>query len=107
MKAADSGAGRKDQTTRRRDQPEVGSDFVELALEALDIVFNELGDHLMATAKGKRLVEIAREGIALSRRRVGNRTTSKNLDGREYHGDSKLFNETEGTGHLLCRRIVG
>jgi hypothetical protein len=41
---------------------------VRLALEASSIIFNHLGDRLMGTAEGNRLVQIAREILELNRK---------------------------------------
>lgn len=44
-------------------------DIVTLALEAFEIIFNDLGDQLIGTAKGKRLIDIAQKGLELARRK--------------------------------------
>jgi hypothetical protein len=57
--------------------PEVGSQdqIATLAVEASSIIFKQLGDKLMGTTEGKRLVQIAREILEFSQKRypVGRR----------------------------------
>jgi transposase-like protein len=51
--------------------PEVGShdQIVALAVEGSEIIFSPFGDRLLGSVEGNRLVQIAREIIALSRKR--------------------------------------
>ena len=58
-------AGNGKATPKLVSQTEVLMEIVDLSMEAFEIVNGNLGDRLMASAEGKRLVEIARKVIGM------------------------------------------